>query len=147
MTGPRSLQWRISLWLGLGVALLWGIATVTTAQKLRHEMDKVFDSALEETGQRLLPLAVLDILSREEGDTSQRIITLRDHDEYFTYVVRDAHGGILLRSHRADDSVFPPFSKMGFVDTPTHRIYFDAALQGTITIAVAEPLAHRVPRR
>lgn len=143
MTAPRSLQWRISLWLGLGVALFWGIATVATAQRLGHEMDKVFDSALEETAQRLLPLAVLDILSREKGDTSQRIVTLRDHDEYFTYVVRDERGGTLLRSHHADDSVFPPFSKMGFVDTPTHRVYFDAALQGTITIAVAEPLAHR----
>lgn len=143
MTAPRSLQWRISLWLGFGVALLWGIATVATAQRLRHEMDEVFDSALEETAQRLLPLAVLDILSREEGDTSQRIVTLREHDEYFTYAVRDARGDMLLRSHRADDSVFPPFSKMGFVDTPTHRVYFDAALQGTITIAVAEPLAHR----
>lgn len=140
---PRSLQWRISLWLGLGVALLWGIATVATAQRLRHEINEVFDSALEETAQRLLPLAVLDILSREAGDTSQRIVTLREHDEYFTYAVRDAHGDMLLRSHRADDSVFPPFSKMGFVDTPTHRVYFDAALQGTITIAVAEPLAHR----
>ncbi|TBR29940.1 MAG: HAMP domain-containing protein, partial [Reyranella sp.] len=143
MTVPRSLQWRISLWLGLGVALLWGVATVATAQKIRHEMDEVFDSALEETAQRLLPLAVLDVLNREEGDKSQRIVTLREHDEYFTYAVRDAHGGMLLRSHRADDSVFPPFSKMGFVDTPTHRVYFDAALQGTITIAVAEPLAHR----
>ena len=143
MTGPRSLQWRISLWLGLGIALLWGIATVATAQRIRHEMDEVFDSALEETAQRLLPLAVLDILNREEGDKSQRIVTLREHDEYFTYAVRDARGEMLLRSHRADDSVFPPFSKMGFVDTPTHRIYFDAALQGTITIAVAEPLGHR----
>lgn len=143
MTGPRSLQWRISLWLGLGIALLWGIATVATAQRIRHEMDEVFDSALEETAQRLLPLAVLDILNRDEGDKSQRIVTLREHDEYFTYAVRDARGDVLLRSHRADDSVFPPFSKMGFVDTPTHRIYFDAALQGTITIAVAEPLGHR----
>ena len=143
MKAPRSLQWRISLWLGLGVALVWGIATLATAQRLGHEMDKVFDSALEETAQRLLPLAVLDILSREQGDASQRIVTLREHDEYFTYVVRDDRGGTLLRSHRADDSVFPPFSRMGFVDTPTHRIYFDAALQGTITIAVAEPLAHR----
>jgi two-component system OmpR family sensor kinase len=143
VTAPRSLQWRISLWLGLGVALLWGIATVATAQKIRHEMDEVFDSALEETAQRLLPLAVLDVLNREAGDKSQRIVTLREHDEYFTYAVRDERGDMLLRSHRADDSVFPPFSKMGFVDTPTHRVYFDAALQGTITIAVAEPLAHR----
>lgn len=143
MMAPRSLQWRISLWLGLGVALLWIVAAVVTAQRLRHEMNRVFDSALEETAQRILPLAVLDILDREDGDTSQRIATLREHDEYFTYVVRDARGSVLLRSHRADDAIFPPFSKTGFVDTPTHRIYFDAALRSTVTIAVAEPLAHR----
>jgi two-component system OmpR family sensor kinase len=139
----RSLQWRISLWLGLGIALLWIVAAVVTAQKVRHEMDKVFDSALEETAQRILPLAVLDIVGREEGDTSQRISTLRQHDEYFTYVVRDAHGSVLLRSHAANDAIFPPFSRMGFLNTTTHRIYFDAAIQGTVTIAVAEPLAHR----
>ncbi len=69
--------------------------------------------------------------------------TLRPHDEYFTYVVRNAAGTILLRSHEADDAVFPPFAGTGFADTPTHRIYFDAALQHTVTIAVAEPLAHR----
>ncbi len=143
MKRPRSLQWRIALWLGLGVALLWIIAAVVTAQRLRHEMDEVFDSALEETAQRILPLAVLDILGREAGDTSQRIATLRQHDEYFTYVVRDERGSVLVRSHSANDAIFPPFSKMGFTDTPTHRIYFDAALQGTVTIAVAEPLAHR----
>lgn len=143
MMAPRSLQWRISLWLGLGVALLWIVAAVVTAQRLRHEMNRVFDSALEETAQRILPLAVLDILNREDGDTSQRIATLREHDEYFTYVVRDARGSVLLRSHRADDAIFPPFSKTGFVDTPTHRIYFDAALRSTVTIAVAEPLAYR----
>lgn len=140
---PRSLQWRISLWLGLGVALLWIIAAVVTAQRLRHEMNRAFDSALEETAQRILPLAVLDILDREDGGASQRIATLREHDEYFTYVVRDARGSVLLRSHRADDATFPPFANTGFVDTPTHRLYFDAALRGTVTIAVAEPLAHR----
>jgi two-component system OmpR family sensor kinase len=140
---PRSLQWRISLWVGLGVALLWVVAAVVTAQKLRHEMDKVFDSALEETAQRILPLAVSDIVGREDANASQRVATLRQHDELFTYLVRNSRGDILLRSHHADDIIFPPFSGMGFVNTPTHRVYFDAALQGTITIAVAEPLAHR----
>jgi hypothetical protein len=62
--------------------------TVVTAQRLRHEMDKVFDSALEETAERILPLAALDILGREDGDRPQRIATLRKHDEYYTYVVR-----------------------------------------------------------
>lgn len=143
MTMPRSLQWRISLGLGLGITLLWIAAAVLTAQKVHREMDEVFDSALEETAQRILPLAVLEIVGREEGDTTQRIATLRQHDEYFTYVVRDARGRVLLRSHSADDAAFPLFSRMGFADTPTHRLYFDAALQGTVTIAVAEPLAHR----
>ncbi len=42
MMAPRSLQWRISLWLGLGVALLWIVAAVVTAQRLRHEMNRSF---------------------------------------------------------------------------------------------------------
>lgn len=143
MMPPKSLQWRLSLWLGLGVALLWAVAAAVTAHKLRHEMNEVFDSALEETAQRILPLAVLDIVGRDSDDAGQRVATLRQHDEYFTYVVRDAEGKVLLRSHNADLAVFPPFTGMGFANTPTHRIYFDAALRGTVTIAVAEPLAHR----
>ena len=144
MIAPRSLQWRLSLWLGLGVTLLWVATAALTVQKLRHEMDEVFDSALEETGQRLLPLAVRDIIDRDSDDEpSQSVATMREHDEFFTYVVRDAEGQVLLRSHKADLSVFPPFTGMGFTDTPTHRIYSDAALQGTVTISVAEPLARR----
>jgi two-component system OmpR family sensor kinase len=144
MIVPRSLQWRLSLWLGLGITLLWTFAAVVTAQKLRHEMNEVFDSALEEIGQRLLPLAVRDIVGRDsDDDASQSVATMREHNEYFTYVVRDGEGRVLLRSHKADLSVFPPFTGMGFADTRTHRIYSDAALQGTITISIAEPLARR----
>ena len=144
MIAPRSLQWRLSLWLGLVITLLWAFAAAVTAQKLRHEMNEVFDSALEETGQRLLPLAVRDIVNRDsDDDASQSVATMREHDEYFTYVVRDGEGRVLLRSHKADLSVFPPFAGMGFEDTRTHRIYSDAALQGTVTISIAEPLARR----
>jgi two-component system OmpR family sensor kinase len=126
------------------MTLLWVATAALTVQKLRHEMDEVFDSALEETGQRLLPLAVRDIIDRDSDDEpSQSVATMREHDEFFTYVVRDAEGQVLLRSHKADLSVFPPFTGMGFTDTPTHRIYSDAALQGTVTISVAEPLARR----
>jgi two-component system OmpR family sensor kinase len=144
MIAPRSLQWRLSLWLGLGITLLWAFAAVVTAQKLRHEMNEVFDSALEETGQRLLPLAVRDIVNRDsDDDASQSVATMHEHDEYFTYVVRDGEGRVLLRSHKADLSDFPPFTGMGFENTRTHRIYSDAALQGTVTISIAEPLARR----
>ena len=144
MIAPKSLQWRLSLWLGLGIALVWAVAAAVTAQNLRHEMDEVFDSALAETGQRLLPLAVRDIIGRDSDDSaSQSVATMREHDEHFTYVVRNAEGQVLLRSHRADPAIFPPFSGMGFSDTPTHRLYSDAALQGTITITVAEPQIRR----
>lgn len=143
MKAPASLQARLALAVGSGVTLLWIAAAVFTANTLRHEMDEVFDSALQETAQRILPLAVIDILEREEEGISQRIARLREHDEYFTYVVRDSQGRVLLRSHAADESLFPPFTGAGFRQTSTHRVYYDAALQETITIAVAEPLEHR----
>lgn len=143
MMRPRSLQWRLSLWLGIGITVLWAVAAMATAHKLRHQMNEVFDSALEETAQRILPLAALEILGRDVEDTDQRVATLRQHDEYFTYIVRDMSGKVLLRSHNADSAAFPPFSTMGFADTPTHRLYSDSALQGSLTITVAEPLAHR----
>ena len=87
------------------------MAAAVTAQNLRHQMDEVFDSELAETGQRLLPLAVRDIIGRDSDDSaSQSVATMREHDEHFTYVVRNAEGQTLLRSHRADPAIFPPFS-------------------------------------
>lgn len=142
--GPQSLQGRLALWLGLGVTLLWAVAAGITAERLRGEMDRAFDAALGETGQRLLPLAVRDIVNRDEDDSpDQGVSTLRERGEYLTWIVRDASGAVLLRSHQADPSVFPPYAGTGFADTATHRIYSDAALRGSFTIAVAEPLTRR----
>jgi two-component system OmpR family sensor kinase len=143
MRAPRSLQARLALAIGLGVTLLWIAAATLTATILRHDMDEVFDSALQETAQRILPLAVLEIFGRKEEGVAQRIATLRGYEEYFTYIVRDAQGRVLLTSHAADPSVFPPYQGTGFRQTATHRLYYDAALQETVTIAVAEPLGHR----
>lgn len=142
MRWPGSLQARLALALGLGITVIWIGTALVTANLLRAEMNEVSDSALEETAQRILPLAVMEILSREEEGVSQRIASLRPHEEYFTYLVRDAQGQVLLRSHNADDTVFPPYTGMGFRQTATHRLYYDAALRETITIAVAEPLSH-----
>ena len=139
----RSLQARLALIIGLCVTVLWAGAAVVTANQLRHEMDEVFDSTLQETAQRILPLAVRDIIDREEEGIEQRIAPLRDHEEFFTYIVRDAQGRLLLTSHAADPAIFPTFDGMGFRQTATHRFYQDAALQGSITIVVAEPLEHR----
>ena len=143
MRAPRSLQARLCLSVGLALTVLWLGAATVTALIVRGEMDEVFDSALRETAERILPLAVMDIVGREDEGVTQRLAAVREHGEFFTYVVRDAEGLILLQSHAADPAVFPPWDGPGFGETATHRLYGDAALQGTIRITVAEPLAHR----
>jgi len=143
MRAPRSLQARLAVAISLCVTLLWIAAALATGTILRKEMDKVFDSTLQETAERILPLAVLDVLDRESDETSQRVEPLREHDEYFTYLVRDEEGRVLIRSHAADEGDFPPYQGTGFRQTRTHRLYYDAALRETVTIAVAEPLGHR----
>ncbi|MBB5221642.1 two-component system OmpR family sensor kinase [Amaricoccus macauensis] len=143
MRGPQSLQWRLGLWLGLALTLVWIAAASVTALIAREEMQEVFDSALQETAQRILPLAVVDILGREEEDVGQRLSAIREHDEFFTYIVRDDHGHVLLQSHAADSGVFPAWDGVGFRQSATHRFYNDEAVRGTIRITVAEPLKHR----
>ncbi|WP_374332723.1 sensor histidine kinase N-terminal domain-containing protein, partial [Aestuariivirga sp.] len=132
-----SLQARLGISLGLLLTLLWIAAASVTAVMLRKEINEVFDSALQETAQRLLPLAVTDIVDREDDGITQRLGALREHDEYFTYVVRDAEGRVLLQSHAADPAVFPPYDGTGFRQTEHYRLYNDDALQGSIRITVA----------
>lgn len=143
MRRGRSLQLRLVLWLVLLLTALWIGAASLTALRLRHEMDEVFDSALQETAQRILPLAVVDIVGREEQGVTQRLAELRDHAEFFTYIVRDAQGRILLQSHSADPADFPDWDGTGFRQSATHRFYNDAALKESVRITVAEPLDHR----
>jgi len=143
MRAPRSLQARLAIGIGLLLTLLWVAAATVTAVTLRREMNAVFDSTLQETGQRLLPLAVSEIVAREDEGVTQRLGAIRAHNEFFTYLVRDDQGRILLQSHSADPAVFPDYDGPGFRQSATHRFYNDDALQGTIRITVAEPLEHR----
>lgn len=144
MRFPRSLQVRLALLLGVLLSTLWIAAAWVTVSVLEHEMEEVFDSALQETAQRLLPLAVLDIVGREDDGVTQRLGAVRAHDEFFTYIVRDAKGRVLLQSHAADVAIFPTYDGSGFRQTATHRLFNEDALQGSVRITVAEPLQHRV---
>lgn len=144
MRAVRSLQARLLLAIGSLLLVIWLSAAWATAVLLRHEIEEVFDPSLQETAQRLLPLAVLDIVGREEGDTaSQRLGVVRDHTELFTYVVRNEKGEILLRSHAADVSAFPAYDGPGFRRSERYRLYSEEALQGTVVITVAQPLDHQ----
>lgn len=143
MTTRSSLQKTLGLWLAIGVTLLWLVGVIASGLIARHEMNEVFDSALEETAQRILPLAIIDILNRETDTGNQRVLALKEHDEYLTYLVRDASGKILLQSHDADPKIFGLTPREGFSETLTHRIYGEGAISNTLYIEVAEPLAHR----
>ena len=143
MKATRSLQLRLGLSLGLLLTLLWLAAAGVTGLLLRAEMDEVFDAALQGTAQRLLPLAVVEIIGREDDGVTQRLGSVRAPDEFFTYIVRDDRGRVLLQSNTADPADFPPYDGPGFRQTATHRLFNDDALRGTVRITVAEPLAHR----
>lgn len=143
MTTKTSLQTRLGIGLTLGVTLLWLLGVTASGLVAQHEMNEVFDSALEETAQRILPLAVTDILNREGDPANNRAPALKDHDEYLTYLVRDYQGNLLLQSHDADPRVFGTVPREGFSNTPTHRIYGASAVSNTLYLEVAEPLAHR----
>lgn len=139
----KSLQRRLGLTLGILLAIVWlGAASVTT-WLARQAMEKVFDSALQETAQRIMPLVVAEILGREASDATQRLSPIRDHDELLTYVVRDREGRVLLLSHAADPALFPPWAGTGFSQSPTHRFYSEEALQGSVRLTVAESLSQR----
>ena len=140
--GSNDFVWG-ALILSLLVTAIWLATAGVTARILTGEMDEVFDSALQETGQRVLELAVIDVLGREEAGLAQHITALDTHDEYFTYVVRDDLGRLLLSSHHADFAQYPTFDSSGFHQTADFRFYQETAVSGTITLLIAEPLAHR----
>ena len=143
MKQPYSLRRRLAVGLASGFAALWLAGVIVSGLVVRHELDEAFDSALQESAQRLLSLAVVEILDHEGERRERRIAALGPHDEFLTYLVRDRAGAILLRSHDAVPSVFPARPQAGFNDTPTHRIYGESAISETIFIQVAEALDHR----
>ncbi|WP_048305656.1 HAMP domain-containing sensor histidine kinase [Halomonas sp. PR-M31] len=143
MSEPVSLQRRLGIGLTLGVVLLWLVATTLTVFIVQHSIDRTLDSSLEETAQRILSLAVVEIFNREDSNLLQQVASLRPHEEYITYLVREANGTPLLVSHDVDLSVFPETPEMGLRSTATHRLYGISAVSDTFFIEVAEPLTYR----
>jgi two-component system OmpR family sensor kinase len=136
------LQRRLGLTLGILLSILWIGAAAVTALLARHAIEDIFDSALQETAQRIMPLAVADVIGRELSDGTQRLSVIRDHDERLTYILRDEQGRVLLLSHDADPEVFPAWHGNGFSLSTTHRFYSEDSLEGSVRLTVAEPLSH-----
>ncbi|MBZ4691074.1 MAG: Integral rane sensor signal transduction histidine kinase precursor [Cereibacter sp.] len=140
---PRSLRRDLALRLSVGLAVLWLLAMTAAGVILREEMDEAFDSALQQTAGRLLPLAVVNQINARPELAPQRVARIGSHDEYLTYVLRDADGRLLLSSEDADPATFAGAPQPGFRTTDSHRIYSASVVSGTYVIEVAEPLANR----
>lgn len=142
-----SLRGRLTIVLAIGVTILWLAGTGAAALVLRTEIDEVFDSALQEVAQRVLPLAYMELLNRENEPSEEaralRMPPVRPHREYITYVVRDRDGRVLLQSHDANPAAFPHRPEPGFADSPHGRVYTEVAVRNTVFVTTAELQGHR----
>lgn len=144
MSRQISVTRQLMRWL-IGVAVVfWFAAAGLAAFVMHHEYQEVFDSALQETTQRLMPLVVDDLYQRANTSVPRSIdeATL-SHEEHLLYQARDARGQVLLHSHDAPQAPFEAPLRPGFYQTATHRIYTETALSGTLFLQVADPLDHR----
>lgn len=143
MKFSNSLQKNLGISLTLGTTFLWLVALLGAVFISQNKLNALFDSALAETAQRIMPLAVVEIINREESAKPQQIMSFEAHDEQLVYLVRDNAGIILLQSHNAELDDFNQALLTGFSSSATHRFYGASALQNTLHIEVAESLSHR----
>lgn len=143
MKKPSSLQATIGIGLTFGVSLLWLIALVFSTVVSKDTLNKSFDSALAASAQRIMPIAVVEIMNRETVEGPQKIMPFDSHEESISYLVRDRSGNILLRSRTADPSDFTQTMPNGFSSSETHRRYGTEAVQSSLHIEVAAPLSIR----
>ncbi|MFJ1292633.1 ATP-binding protein [Paracoccus yeei] len=127
----RSLRRDLTLGIGLGLTVLWILAMLGAALIVREEMDEVYDSLMEETADRLSPLA----LQQGTQDLPAQAEAL------LTWVLRDADGAILSRSGEAEAEVFATPADDGFSTIGDFRHFVRS--DGGRSLDVASPLQER----
>lgn len=142
----RQLLWSTLLLL----FVLWIIMGTTVAWVVKHEADDIFDSSMEETAQRLLSLAVLQLspdahwkpvttIAAADEDSVEPAL----HKEYMVYQVFHVSGKLLMRSHAAPMTPLIPDVRPGFQRTPEHLVYTEQSRNGQYLLALAERADHR----
>ncbi|WP_062763141.1 histidine kinase dimerization/phospho-acceptor domain-containing protein [Falsirhodobacter sp. alg1] len=131
MKKPRSLRRDLALGLGAGLTALWILAMLGATLIVREELDEVYDSLMEQTADRLLPLAA----DRDLVDLPPQAEAL------LFWAVRDENGTILQQSTGASADIFAVPSPEGFSTRDDHR-YFVRSTAGR-TLDVASPLNER----
>jgi two-component system OmpR family sensor kinase len=127
----RSLRRDLTLGLGLGLTVLWIVAMLGAWLIVREEMDEVYDSLMEETAHRLLPIAV----PRDKTDPPAQAEAL------LTWVLRDLSGAIIMRSGERNDDVFAVIPAEGFSTIGDFRHF--VRTDDSRSLDVASPMQER----
>ncbi|NOV16836.1 two-component sensor histidine kinase [Ensifer sp. NM-2] len=126
------------------VAAFWLVAMGFGILIMQDEFSEIFDSGIQETAERLLPIVIDDLAGRDAGDALRRPAEkAASNREYLVYQVRGRDGQILLKSRDAPAEPFPAPLEVGFSQNDTHRIYTAGTADGSFYIQVADSLDNR----
>jgi two-component system OmpR family sensor kinase len=126
------------------MVVFWLVAIGLSIRIMQHEFDEIFDSAQQETTERLLALILDDMDQRSITDPHGiAMLNTAANREYLTYQVRDASGKIVLRSNDAASEPFAAPLETGFHDTDTARIYTEKTSDSTLFLQVADRFKNR----
>jgi two-component system, OmpR family, sensor kinase len=141
-----SIRGQLALRLGIGLGILWLLAAAVATAVAWHETTEELDSGLQETAERLLPLALETIernsmqVSSPAGESGYQSA---GSEEYLLYQVRTSKGAMLLRSHDAPSVLISEQARVGFKESDGYRIFTQKVSGKDIYIQVAERLGHR----
>jgi two-component system, OmpR family, sensor kinase len=140
-----SMTRRLVTALTCLVVLFWLIAVGIGAYVMNREFAEIFDSSLQETAERLMPLILDDLSQRhsEDGPQDLQAAIQSISREYLTYQVLDAGGKIVLRSLKAPETAYEVPLAVGFHNTKKYRIYTVSAIKGTLFLHVADAFRNR----
>lgn len=142
----NSLKTRLFVLITIPIICLWLIATAGALWVINHEIEEVFDSSLQETAQRLLPLSIREIEKNCNAEFNKTIYIsdVKEHKEYLTYQVTDRNGKVLLKSHDAPEKPINEKNILGLSTNKNSRIYAETSPDSKYTIHIAEPGTHRI---
>lgn len=138
---PWSMSRRLLLKLTMIVGVLWIAGVTASAIMIRQEIDEVFDSALQKTAQRILPLVAHHLADPSNNESAPLPLAsepVDDREEFILYQIRDVTGRVLLRSHDAPESPFIVPLAQGFFEDARRRYYSEWSADKAYIVHVAE---------
>jgi two-component system, OmpR family, sensor kinase len=141
----NSIAGQLIMSLSAALFLFWLFAAGLGLAVMREEFGEIFDSSLQETAERLVPLVVDDLYLREDATAPRRLTALHASvpDEYLTYQVRDSQGLVLMHSHNVTSDPYSAPLTPGFWSDESRRIFTVSAVSGSLFVQVADSLDHR----